>query len=244
MEDDHSSSKSDSRSSLEELRDSYTVPENEFRIGNPIQIIYCCWRELIGEFLGSLLLVFFGTSSVVVLSGGGFSVVGVAFAFGFVVATMVYALSSISHAHVNPIVTLGVMIMLNVSMFKGALYIGAQIVGAIVGSAIVMAVVPEELGKFSNYGATTLATNMTLSNGEQWSVSIAQGFGIETVLTFYFVFTVFATSKMSPNDPVSVGKLAPLAIGFAVFVCHVIGVPLTGCSINPGKSLHILSNLS
>jgi glycerol uptake facilitator-like aquaporin len=54
------------------------------------------------------------------------------------------------------------------------------------------------------------------------------------VLTFYFVFNVFSTSKMSPNDPVSVGKLAPMAIGFAAFVCHIVGVAFTGASINPG----------
>jgi hypothetical protein len=93
--------------SFEELKSSYTVPENEFRWGHPIQIAVVCWRELLGELLGllpftpsqlrgSFFLVFGGTTSVIVLSGGGFSIVGVALAFGFLVATLVYALSSIS----------------------------------------------------------------------------------------------------------------------------------------------------
>lgn len=131
------------RPSLEELMDSYTVPENEFRLGHPVQILACCWRELLGEFLGkihitdlstftlhhftfssvhstlslnlttsltsplaSLFLVFAGTSSVIILNSvssedktiNGTTILGVSLCFGLVVATMVYALASISRA--------------------------------------------------------------------------------------------------------------------------------------------------
>lgn len=223
-----------------DLKQGYHQPENQFSWGDPLQIFLVCWPEFVGEFMGTLFFVFFGTASVVLLLAPdgptSTAFLGISFAFGFCLSGVVWILSGISHAHINPAITLAILVLHNISVFKAIYYVISQIGGGLVGSALVLAFIPAEIARPVAYGATLLAANSTSVWGT-WSLGIGQGFFIEFFLTFFFVFCILATSKISPSDQTSVGKFAPLAIGFALFVAHCVGVQLTGCSLNPARSL-------
>lgn len=219
----------------------YHAPEHEFIVGNPVKVFLACWEELFAEFLGTCFLIFFGTGSVILLLNDGLNmatVLAISLTFGFAIAAIVWAISGISHGHINPAITVAVLVLKNISLVKAILYIIAQLCGALLGSGLVFAFFPGLLGRATSYGATTLASNRSTvhSDKETWSMGIGQGFFIEVFLTGFFVFVIFMSSKTASNDKLSVGKFAPLAIGFAAFVCHIIGVQLTGCSINPARS--------
>lgn len=223
-----------------EIKTGSHPPDNEFRWGDPLMILRHCWTEFLAEALGVCFIVWFGTGSVITLFIYGEhapAVVGVALTFGFVVACAVWALSGLSHTHLNPAITLAVLVMFNISVFKAACYIISQLVGGIVGSALVLAFFPRLIAEPVHWGANILAKGKTTTwSDETWDMGIGQGFFIELFLSFFFVLVVLNTSSPALEKG-GVGKFAPFAVGLAVFCCHIIAVPLTGCSINPARSL-------
>ena len=182
------------------------------------------WRSVLAELIATLLFVFVGAGSVVVLGGvndtGG--LVAVALTHGLAIALLVAATAKISGGHINPAVTFGAVITGRMKLSTGVLYLGGQIAGAVIGALLLEAAI---VGQYEgNLGAHSL--NLELLDGVGAAVLV------EAVLTFVLVFTVFATAM----DPRGLVGVAPIAIGFAILVDHLVGVPMTGASMNPARS--------
>ncbi len=184
-------------------------------------------RVVVAEFLGTLLLVFFGVGSVV-LAGEYIGAFGIALTFGFTMLALAYALGPISGCHINPAVTLGMLLARRITVRTAVEYWVAQILGAIVGSALLFLVATQIPG-LQTHGA--FGTN---GWGDRSAVHINLGgaFVIEIVMTFLFVFTV-----LSATHKVAVLGFGGLAIGLALAVVHLVGIPLTGTSVNPARSI-------
>ncbi len=184
------------------------------------------WRAAFAEFIATLLFIFLGAGTVVVTGGvlgdelTSARLVAIALAHGLAIALLVSATANISGGHINPAVTFGAFITGKISLIKGAMYVVAQIAGAVVGALLLAAAIPEAAQ--GNLGAHGLGPGVTVGGG-----MIA-----EIVLTFALVFVVFATAM----DPKGLAHLAPIAIGITVLVDHLFGVPVTGASMNPARS--------
>ncbi|XP_017886126.1 aquaporin AQPAn.G isoform X1 [Ceratina calcarata] len=174
------------------------------------------YRALVAEFLGTLLLNFFGCGSVV--TG---NVVAISLAFGLTVAAAIQGIGHVSGGHVNPAVTFGLMVIGKVPIIRGLLYVLLQCVGAIAGSGILRALSPDRM-------ETALGV-VSLSPG----VTPVQGFGIEFFLAFVLVLVVCGACDAA--KPESKG-IAPLIIGLSVSIGHIVGVPRTGAGMNPARS--------
>lgn len=190
-------------------------------------------QQAIAEFIGTLALVFIGAGAASVIVGlGGLnagSLLAVAFAFGLVLAIMVSNLGHISGAHFNPAVTLAVWVTGKIESVRAGVYIVAQLLGAVVGAALLRLALPEALWKRTSLGATTvthqLGSGITFSNGRAVLV--------EALLTFFLVFTVFA---MAVDDRGVFKSIAGLGIGLVLVFDIIVGGALTGASMNPARS--------
>ena len=185
------------------------------------------WRATFAEFLAVAMFVFLGAGSVVVtanLTNGELTaprLFSIALAHGFAIAFLAYATANISGGHINPAVTFAALLTKKISASRGIMYAGAQIAGAIVGALLLLATIPDAAD--TTLGAHALGAD----------VSVGMALIMEIVLTFILVFVIFSTAV----DPGGVGPLAPLAIGLAVLVAHLVAVPITGASMNPARSL-------
>ncbi len=188
------------------------------------------WQAVFAELIATLLFVFVGAGTVVVVTGviganpgaDAAALTAIAFAHGLVIALLVAATAKISGGHINPAVTFGAVITGRMKLSTGVLYVAAQLVGAVIGALLLEAALVG--GVEGNLGAHAL--NLEVLDGK------GAGVMVEAVLTFVLVFTVFATAM----DPRGMANLAPIAIGLAVLVDHFVGVPLTGASMNPARS--------
>ena len=185
------------------------------------------------ELIGTFVLVFIGTGSAVLASGTTAShpigYLGIAFAFGISVMVMVYAIGPISGCHINPAITIAMLTAGKISAKDTAGYIIAQVVGAILGTALLL-VIAKGMPGYS------VAVNGLGQNGygdfspakfDMQSVLIA-----EIVLTFIFLIVIFgATAKSAAPG------FAGLAIGMSLVAIHLIGIPLGGLSVNPARSI-------
>jgi len=197
------------------------------------------WRAVFAEFIATALFVLIGTGAVVsarsALEGGNSAsfIVAVALAHGLAIALLVAATAKISGGHINPAVTFAAAMTGKIKISTGALYVAAQLAGAIVGSLILKTIIAGPME--GNLGAHAL--NVYNGSGGLLSSDVGDGTGagllVEGALTFVLVFVVFATAM----DPKGLAHLAPFAIGMAVLVDHLIGIPLTGASMNPARSL-------
>ncbi|SDD50384.1 aquaporin [Glycomyces harbinensis] len=177
------------------------------------------WAELLGTFC----LVFFAVGSAVYgIDTIGF--VGVAFAFGLVLLALAYAIGPISGCHVNPAVTLGALLAGRIGAGAAVQYWIAQFIGGILGAALI---------KFMTTGGdVTDQTGALGANDYGATVNLGGALVIETALTFLLVFTVLAVTGKKGATPV-----AGAAIGLVLAVIHLVGIPLTGTSVNPARSL-------
>lgn len=193
-------------------------------------------RKLFAEMLGTALLVFFGVG-VATLSFGfklaGMSqsagIVATALAFGLVMVIMAYAMGSVSGAHINPAVTMGFFVSRRISVADAISYWVAQILGAIVGAWLLFMIfssVPE-------YSTATIGLG-TDGYGAQSMIGLGLGgaFLAEVILTFSFVLVVLTVTTKAASTAVS-----GLAIGLALATVHLVGIPLTGTSVNPARSI-------
>jgi len=188
------------------------------------------WRAVLAELIGTLLFVFVGAGSVVVVTGvigvsprdDAAALTAIALAHGLAIAVVVAGTAKISGGHVNPAVTFGAVIAGRMKLTTGVLYVGAQLTGAVIGALLLEAAVVGEVE--GSLGAHSL--NLGALDGEGGGVLV------EAVLTFVLVFTVFATA-IDRRGP---GNIAPIAIGLAILIDHLVGVPLTGASMNPARS--------
>ncbi|TTB70992.1 Aquaporin-1 [Bagarius yarrelli] len=178
------------------------------------------WRAVLAELLGTTLFVFSGISAVIGNGNRSYpdQEVKVALAFGLAIAILVQSLCHVSGGHLNPAVTLGMLVSCQVSVCRALWYIVAQVTGAVIASGIVLGVRPSVVD--------SLALNKL--NG----VSPGQGFGIEFLLTLQMVLCCLATMDKRRN----IIGLAPFAVGLSVVLGHLAGISYTGCGINPARS--------
>lgn len=174
-------------------------------------------KQFVAEFIGTLLLVYVGAGSAILFGANG--LVGVALAFGFIVAACVYTFGNVSGCHINPAVTISLWVYGLVKAKQAVLYIIAQVLGAII-AAILMKFTLQSSG--AGLGVTGLGENVT----------IAQGVTTEVIATFILVITVYGTA-------VGKGKsdFAGLIIGLVVSAVIFTTGPVTNTSINPARSI-------
>lgn len=190
-------------------------------------------RKLIAEAVGTFLLVFlavgaavFGIAAKVGVEGQGpgNGVVGVALAFGLVLLGIAYAFGPVSGAHVNPAVTLAMLLGRRMPANEAVAYWVAQFVGAIVAGGLLKLFVTS-LGATDYTGA--LGTN-AYDNG---AINMAGAFVLEAVLTAAFVLVILLVTER-----VAAPGFAGIAIGLTLTLVHLVGIPLTGTSVNPARS--------
>ncbi|WP_435173787.1 MIP family channel protein [Actinacidiphila sp. bgisy145] len=179
------------------------------------------------EFVGTLALVFFAVGAAVV-SGAYIGTLGIALAFGFVLLAIAYAIGPISGSHVNPAVTLGMLLAGRIELRRAVEYWVAQFLGAIVGAALLL-LVADQVPGFRRHGA--FGTN-GYGTRSAVGISIFGAFVAEVILTFLLVYVV-----LSVTHRIAVVGFDGLAIGLALAVVHLVGIPLTGTGVNPARSL-------
>ncbi|KAG6600938.1 probable aquaporin PIP1-4 [Cucurbita moschata] len=152
---------------------------------------------------------------------------GIAWAFGGMIFALVYCTAGISGGHINPAVTFGLFLARKLSLTRAIFYIVMQCLGAICGAGVVKGFQPKPYDRLGG-GANVVSKGYTKGDG----------LGAEIVGTFILVYTVFSATdaKRSARDS-HVPILAPLPIGFAVFLVHLATIPITGTGINPARSL-------
>ena len=175
-------------------------------------------KKYLAEMIGTMVLVLMGCGSAVI-AGSEIGFLGIAFAFGLSVLAMVYTIGSISGCHINPAITLGVLLAGRMSGKDAGMYMLFQVIGALIGSAILY-VISSGMG-FEGTGA-----NMY---GEGNAVP---AFVAEFVFTFIFILVVLGST--SANAPAG---FAGLAIGLALVLIHIVCIPVTGTSVNPARSI-------
>ncbi|HEY1284144.1 MAG TPA: aquaporin Z [Steroidobacteraceae bacterium] len=186
-------------------------------------------RRYIAELVGTFVLVFGGCGSAV-LAGDSIGYLGISIAFGFSLLTMVYAIGPISGCHVNPAVTAGLLVAGRIDARDAAGYVIAQVIGGILGAATVLFIA---WGSPMGYNAATqgLAAN---GYGEHspGGYDVIAALLVEVTLTFVLVFTV-----LTATAPGARPALAGVAIGFALALIHLVGIPITNTSVNPARSI-------
>jgi aquaporin Z len=186
-------------------------------------------KKYIAEFIGTLVLVTLGCGTAMLVGcsseqGSGYLLT--ALAFGLTIVGMAYCVGNISGCHINPAVSLGVLLSggMTVSDFIG--YVIAQCLGAFAGAGLLAAIF--SLGSVTDmtggYGSNGLAG----VNG-----SAAAGLLVEIVLTFIFVLTILGVTSKKANH----GSFAGIVIGFTLVLVHILGIGLTGTSVNPARSI-------
>nr|AEQ29857.1 aquaporin PIP2 [Malus prunifolia] len=191
------------------------------------------YRAVIAEFVATLLFLYITVLTVIgyksqseVDQCGGVGILGIAWAFGGMIFVLVYCTAGISGGHINPAVTFGLFLARKVSLIRAVLYIVAQCLGAICGVGLVKAFQKSYYVKYGG-GANELADGYNKGTG----------LGAEIIGTFVLVYTVFSATDPKRNARDShVPVLAPLPIGFAVFIVHLATIPITGTGINPARS--------
>ena len=188
-------------------------------------------RAWLAEAIATYCLVFFGPVSIglaTVVYGNGLSIpaiVMISLAHGGAIGLMVYAFGHVSGAHINPAVTISMLVTRRINVKDGIAYIIFQIIGAIAAAASYKAILPD-IGAKVNFGTQGGPSDLL-------NHSVPAAFVVEAILTFFLVTVIFMTA---------VHKKAPagmygLAIGGMIFLIHLIGVPLTGASVNPARTL-------
>jgi len=189
------------------------------------------WQRMTAEFLGTFWLVFGGCGSAVFAAAFpelGIGFVGVSLAFGLTVLTMAYTVGHISGCHLNPAVTVGLWAG---GRFHGRdipAYVGAQVAGAAVAAFLLYLIA-------SGKADWSLAANGLAANGyadhSPGGFDLQSGLVIEIVLTFFFLLVI-----MGSTDTRAPAGFAPIAIGLALTLIHLISIPVTNTSVNPARS--------
>lgn len=181
------------------------------------------YRPFLAEAIATFALVFIGAGAVVAnaLTNGSLGLLGIAFAHGLVLMSMIYATGHISGAHINPAVTIAMLATKNISARKAIGYIIAQLLGAAFAGIMLLAIFPAAVSTV-HLGATTLAAG----------IGPLKGVLIEAVLTFFLVFTIFGAAV----DRKSQTGLYGLAIGLVLAFDILVGGNFTGAAMNPARS--------
>lgn len=186
-------------------------------------------KKYVAEFIGTAVLVILGCGTAMLVgcdaaNGSGYLLT--ALAFGLVIVGMAYCVGNISGCHINPAVSLGVLMTGGMESKDFVGYVVSQCLGAFAGSAI--------LALIFNLGGVTDMTGGFGSNGLGGvNGSSVAGLVVEIVLTFIFVLTILGVTSKKANH----GSFAGVVIGFTLVLVHILGIGLTGTSVNPARSL-------
>ena len=190
------------------------------------------YRAGIAEFVATFLFLYISILTVMGVSKSPskcatVGIQGIAWSFGGMIFALVYCTAGISGGHINPAVTFGLFLARKLSLTRALFYMVMQCLGAICGAGVVKGF---QQGLYMGAGGGANAVNPGYTKGD--------GLGAEIVGTFVLVYTVFSATdaKRSARDS-HVPILAPLPIGFAVFLVHLATIPITGTGINPARSL-------
>lgn len=183
-------------------------------------------KKYFAEFLGTLVLVVFGCGVAIVTycgAGGGMAAyLATAVAFGLVIVAMAYSIGSISGCHINPAVSLAMLISGKLSFKDFIGYVIAQCLGAIAGAAILGLI----FGWNTGFGANALVS------ASAPGIAIGKSLAVEIMLTAVFVFTILGVTKDGEFS-----RISGVVIGFTLILVHLLGIGLTGTSVNPARSL-------
>lgn len=185
-------------------------------------------KKYVAEMLGTFVLVFGGVGAAV-LAGSKIGFLGVAFAFGISLLAMVYAIGPISGCHINPAVTMGMLLTGKINGRDAGAYIVAQCIGAIIAAGLILFIangVPGGYSAASGLGANGFGAHSPMG------YSMGAAFVTEVVLTAFLVFTVLGSTDV--KAPVG---FAGVAIGLVLTLIHLVGIPVTNTSVNPARSL-------
>ena len=181
-------------------------------------------KKYLAEIIGTFILVFMGCGSAMLLGcdvAGGH--LAVALTFGLSIVAAAYVIGDVSGCHINPAVSLAMLICkkLSVSEFLG--YVAAQVAGALAGAGMLKVLV--------GFGINDL-TGALGSNGVAGAGGIGGALIVEVILTFIFIFTILGVTSSKDK-----GSVAGIVIGLTLTFVHIVGIPLTGTSVNPARSI-------
>ena len=186
-------------------------------------------KRYISELIGTLVLVLFGCGSAAI-AGSALGAVGIALAFGLSIVAMAYVIGDISGCHINPAVSIGMWIDGRLETKDLIIYITFQCIGAIIAIAILVAII-NSAPSLGGYATTGLGQN-GFGSASSVGIDVVGAIIVEIILTFVFVFTVLGVTKKAENSAV-----AGIVIGLTLAFVHIMGIPLTGTSVNPARSL-------
>lgn len=194
-------------------------------------------RIFIAELFGTAVLVLGGVGSAVVAGdavNGTILYLGIALAFGLTVLTMAYAIGSISGCHINPAITVAMLIQKRIDQKDAITYFAAQIIGAIVGAGIIFVIASglEGFDASAGMGSNGYGVISPSASGGTEGYNLVATIVFEVVFTAIFAFVVLATTRKS--FPVGFGGLAA---GLTLTLVHLVGIPVDGTSVNPARSL-------
>jgi len=193
-------------------------------------------KKLAAEFIGTFTLVLFGCGAAVLAGFGVVGQLGIALAFGLAIVAMAYGIGGVSGCHVNPAVSFGFWNAGRMSTTEMFGYWIAQCLGAVVGAGVLLMIAtgsPDyslaENGLGQNgYGIRDAVTNQ----GSPGDYSLLSGAIFEVVATFVFLVTILGVTQKGPQN-----VLGGLAIGLTLALIHIVGIQITGVSVNPARSL-------
>ena len=181
-------------------------------------------KKYIAELIGTMILVFMGCGSAIFLGCDTFGGhLAVALAFGLSIVATAYVIGGISGCHINPAVSLAMLINKKLSVVDFAGYVAAQIIGAIAGAGLLKLLLSFDLADL---------TGGLGSNGVANAGGIGGALIVEILLTFIFIFTILGVTSDE-----SKGGVAGIVIGLTLTFVHIVGIPLTGTSVNPARSI-------
>src|SRR5215813_14245745 len=187
-------------------------------------------QKLSAEFLGTLWLVFGGCGSAVLAAAFpqvGIGLLGVAFAFGLSVLTMAYAVGHVSGGHFNPAVTVGCFAARRIPARDILPYVVVQVIGAIAGAGILYVIASGKAG----FDVTTGFASNGYADHSPGGYTLVAAVVTEIVMTFFFLIVILgATDARAPKG------FAPIAIGLALTLIHLVSIPVTQTSVNPARS--------
>jgi len=190
-------------------------------------------NKYVAEFIGTLTLVLMGCGSAVIAGGNGetgVGLLGISFAFGLSVVAMAYTIGHISGCHINPAITIGMVVVGRMKAAEGIGYIIAQILGAIAGAGLLYVIACGKPG--FDISVTGLGQNGYGTTSPQ-GYSLMSGFIAETVFTAIFLLVIFGSTSTKNIH----GGFAGLSIGLSLVLIHIVGIPITGVSVNPARSI-------
>jgi aquaporin Z len=190
-------------------------------------------KKYLAELIGTMALVLFGCGAAVI-SGtdagalSGLGLLGISLAFGLAVVAMAYTIGGISGCHINPAITIAMLVAGKISISDAVGYVVAQFIGAVVGAGILYVIA---LGNANfKMGEWALGSN-GWGEGYLGAYSTTAAFVTEAVLTFLFLYVIFNVTSKHGN-----GNMAGLAIGITLVLIHLVAIPITGTSVNPARS--------